>query len=312
VPYYAARSSALLSVFSLGQIFLVSNQAIISLLCSRCSFRLQLFLRGKPHLQKYMRRLPKTHKKLPMKKGEEPDFYKMDKEKPLPNIEDAPVPMITGGSASAAGDSSHPGMADPRVVTPPRGHLGMPPGSGMRPPVPPPHRGQLAAAGRGGLPPHHPHHAAGGPPGARLGGLYGAGAAGAGYPDIGGYDEYDMQHPPRPMGHPGAAAAFVRAPGSMPPPHARGLPPSHMQDFVGGPVPSPHHLQDLPPSSAALGARSRAAAAAAADPYYRFQQQQHMSEMQRFQQMRMFEQQQAQFAAQDEYAMRNAMGNPRY
>ena len=27
-----------------------------------------------------MRRLPKTHKKLPMKKEDEPDFYKMDKE----------------------------------------------------------------------------------------------------------------------------------------------------------------------------------------------------------------------------------------
>jgi hypothetical protein len=49
---------------------------------------LQLFLRGKPHLQKYMRRLPKTHKKLPMKKEDEPDFYKMDKECALPPLEE--------------------------------------------------------------------------------------------------------------------------------------------------------------------------------------------------------------------------------
>lgn len=46
----------------------------------------QLFLRGKPHLQKYMRRLPKTHKKLPMKKHDEPDFYKLDKSSPLPDL----------------------------------------------------------------------------------------------------------------------------------------------------------------------------------------------------------------------------------
>lgn len=31
-----------------------------------------------------MRRLPKTHKKLPMRKQDEPDFYAMDKENPLP------------------------------------------------------------------------------------------------------------------------------------------------------------------------------------------------------------------------------------
>jgi len=58
----------------------------VSLLCES-----QLFLRGKPHLQKYMRRLPKTHKKLPMKKEDEPDFYKMDKEASLPPLEDIPL-----------------------------------------------------------------------------------------------------------------------------------------------------------------------------------------------------------------------------
>jgi hypothetical protein len=60
---------------------------------------LQLFLRGKPHLQKYMRRLPKTHKKLPMRKQDEPDFYMLDKTNRLPALEDAPVP---GGLAAAS------------------------------------------------------------------------------------------------------------------------------------------------------------------------------------------------------------------
>jgi hypothetical protein len=41
-----------------------------------------------------MRRLPKTHKKLPMKKGDEPDFYSLDKANPLPALEDAPIPGL--------------------------------------------------------------------------------------------------------------------------------------------------------------------------------------------------------------------------
>lgn len=55
----------------------------------RGSYYHELFLRGKPHLQKYMRRLPKTHKKLPMKKQDEPDFYKLDKASPLPELEES-------------------------------------------------------------------------------------------------------------------------------------------------------------------------------------------------------------------------------
>lgn len=58
----------------------------------RGSYYHELFLRGKPHLQKFMRRLPKTHKKLPMKKDDEPDFYAMDKANPLPTLEEAPLP----------------------------------------------------------------------------------------------------------------------------------------------------------------------------------------------------------------------------
>lgn len=48
----------------------------------------QLFLRGRPSLHKSMRRLPKTHKKLPMKKEDEPDFYTMDKANPLPPLDE--------------------------------------------------------------------------------------------------------------------------------------------------------------------------------------------------------------------------------
>jgi hypothetical protein len=56
------------------------------------SFLLQLFLRGKPHLQNYMRRLPKTHKKLGMKKKDEPNFYKLNQTHPLPALHEAPIP----------------------------------------------------------------------------------------------------------------------------------------------------------------------------------------------------------------------------
>jgi len=71
----------------------------------RGSYYHELFLRGKPYLQKYMRRLPKTHKKLPMKKDDEPDFYAMDKENPLPSVEDAPLPpgMTSGDGANPIG-----------------------------------------------------------------------------------------------------------------------------------------------------------------------------------------------------------------
>jgi hypothetical protein len=50
-------------------------------------FIVQLFLRGKPQLQKYMRRLPKLCKKVPTKKCHEPDFYALDKSSPLPPLQ---------------------------------------------------------------------------------------------------------------------------------------------------------------------------------------------------------------------------------
>mmetsp|Transcript_10549 Transcript_10549/g.24656 ORF Transcript_10549/g.24656 Transcript_10549/m.24656 type:complete len:427 (-) Transcript_10549:82-1362(-) len=55
----------------------------------RGSYFHELFLRGKPHLQKYMRRLPRTHKKLAMAKSEEPDFFELHKTSPLPTLEQA-------------------------------------------------------------------------------------------------------------------------------------------------------------------------------------------------------------------------------
>lgn len=55
----------------------------------RGSYFHELFLRGKPHLQKYMRRLPRTHKKLAMAKTEEPDFFELQKNSPLPTLEQA-------------------------------------------------------------------------------------------------------------------------------------------------------------------------------------------------------------------------------
>jgi ribosomal protein S9 len=57
----------------------------------RGSYFHELFLRGKPHLQKYMRRLPRTHKKLTMSESEEPDFFELENTSPLPTLEQARV-----------------------------------------------------------------------------------------------------------------------------------------------------------------------------------------------------------------------------
>eukprot|EP00977_Amphora_coffeiformis_P029033 scaffold38356_cov237-Amphora_coffeaeformis.AAC.1 len=106
----------------------------------RGSYYHELFLRGKPHLQKYMRRLPKTHKKLPMRKQDEPDFYLLDKTNPLPAIEDAPIPgglsvsnaLRGGGSGGVPVGMSSMGGAGMGGI-PPQGPVGMP-GRGMMPP----------------------------------------------------------------------------------------------------------------------------------------------------------------------------------
>ena len=78
----------------------------------------QLFLRGKPHLQKYMRRLPKTHKKLPMQKQDEPDFYQLDLTNPLPALEDAPIPGGLVSSSALNGGVSDKRHDPPAVVSP--------------------------------------------------------------------------------------------------------------------------------------------------------------------------------------------------
>lgn len=80
----------------------------------RGSYYHELFLRGMPHLQKYMRRLPKTHKKLPMNKDDEPDFYKMDKKNPLPPMEDMASAIPLGPSMTGGNNGN------PMMVTPPR------------------------------------------------------------------------------------------------------------------------------------------------------------------------------------------------
>jgi hypothetical protein len=72
-----------------------------------------------------MRRLPKTHKKLPMTKKDEPDFYALDKTNPLPALEDAPIPGATAASRAMQQQKqpSSPSMSTPgstaSIVTPP-------------------------------------------------------------------------------------------------------------------------------------------------------------------------------------------------
>ena len=96
-----------------------------------------------------MRRLPKTHKKLPMRKQDEPDFYMLDKTNPLPAIEDAPIPgglsvsnaMRGGAPAGAGGMGGGMGPGSMGGGMPGGGHpgpMGMPPQ-----PVPPNMAGRM-------------------------------------------------------------------------------------------------------------------------------------------------------------------------
>jgi hypothetical protein len=81
----------------------------------------QLFLRGKPHLLKYMRRLPKTQKKIPMKKSGEPDFYALDKKSPLPPLQVSSSPTIFNVSIATGALSPRVQQQFPplHLVTPP-------------------------------------------------------------------------------------------------------------------------------------------------------------------------------------------------
>ena len=86
-----------------------------------------------------MRRLPKTHKKLPMKKHDEPDFYKLDKTSPLPNLEEPANRLnanvvalrqrqtngtLTTGSGAFAGQSALTQEFSSAIIGSPMGSLG--------------------------------------------------------------------------------------------------------------------------------------------------------------------------------------------
>jgi hypothetical protein len=81
----------------------------------------QLFLRGKPQLQKYMRRLPKTHKKLPMKKEDEPDFYTLDEETPLPPLEEVPLPSGSVMTPMRQQQGLNGGLGMQQIIASPNG-----------------------------------------------------------------------------------------------------------------------------------------------------------------------------------------------
>lgn len=93
----------------------------------RGSYYHELFLRGKPDLQKYMRRLPKTHKKIPMKKEDEPDFRAMDKTNPLPQLDDS---MSIAGKSNGLGLNKFRQQKQPQPNMPGNMSMGLSQGMG--------------------------------------------------------------------------------------------------------------------------------------------------------------------------------------
>ena len=200
-----------------------------------------------------MRRLPKTHKKLSMKKENEPDFYKMDKESPLPDLEEVPIgmlamrrqamaqaaainrsaPMAYGGAAASMNPSlsnvasrmpQYSGAGYPSLVAPPADRFG-----GLE---------QQSAA-------------------ARLGGL-------------------DM--PPSSLGALGSAS-LPSASASMPPSAAASLPSSasSLQDTRGfGGLPMPGSMQQPPHSPLDISNPASA-------QNYQYQRMRHLQHLQLFQ-----------------------------
>lgn len=79
-----------------------------------------------------MRRLPKTHKKLPMRKQDEPDFYLLDKTNPLPSVEDAPIPGGIAVSQPMRGGQMPP-QGGPGSMGLPGGMPGGPASMGLPP-----------------------------------------------------------------------------------------------------------------------------------------------------------------------------------
>ena len=57
-----------------------------------------------------MRRLPKTHKKLPMKKEDEPDFFELDKRSPLPPLGETKIPNTAPVGQGLLGASNQMGF----------------------------------------------------------------------------------------------------------------------------------------------------------------------------------------------------------
>ena len=76
----------------------------------RGSYYHELFLRGRPNLHRMMRRLPKSHKKAPMSKQDEPDFYRMPKMEEL-NPSTAPGTSPAALAAAAAMPSTSMAMS---------------------------------------------------------------------------------------------------------------------------------------------------------------------------------------------------------
>lgn len=70
-------------------------------------------------MQKYMRRLPKTHKKLSMRKQDEPNFYKMDKLSPLPPLQETPATILAMRRQAMAQASAINAGTQPYASLPP-------------------------------------------------------------------------------------------------------------------------------------------------------------------------------------------------
>mmetsp|Transcript_3663 Transcript_3663/g.7673 ORF Transcript_3663/g.7673 Transcript_3663/m.7673 type:complete len:548 (-) Transcript_3663:81-1724(-) len=67
----------------------------------RGSYFHELFLRGMPHLQKFMSRLPKSGKKKKVGKEDIPDFYHLDKVRPLPECAREQGSITSGGTSTS-------------------------------------------------------------------------------------------------------------------------------------------------------------------------------------------------------------------
>jgi len=214
-----------------------------------------------------------------MKKGDEPDFYKMDKESPLPALHEAPIPGAAATTQALRRQTqqqlghAHPalghGMAERNVITPPRQML-----SGVG-------DAHGSAMGMGGM------------PGRAMGPSYGTPSAGMGYGDVG-YDEYDGM-PPGVRAMAGLGGANVG--GSS---YGAGRTPMSQQMLAGHGGSGMMHGGSMMRDPITPGMEAQQSQFMDQAEYFHFQQQQQMQHMQRLHEMRMYEQQ---LANQEEYAM---------